>query len=128
MPQFPVPDVAGNADLYTGYWVMITDRFLPVGGTSAVAPLYAALLARIGQGLGGPCGYINELLYVLGKERQQQIFLDTTVGNNGAYYAQVGWDACTGFGSINGTALMEAFRGGEQAPAADETSSSEAES
>jgi len=62
-----VPDVSGLADPATGYQIVDTDgsfdpRF-PSGGTSATAPLWAALIARINQGLGARVGYLNPLLY-----------------------------------------------------------------
>jgi kumamolisin len=75
------------------------------GGTSAVAPLWAALIARLNQRLGTPVGFLKPLLFgrLLGSCR------DITSGNNGAYQARVGWDACTGLGSPNGARLLQAL-------------------
>jgi len=90
-----------------------------VGGTSAVAPLWAGLLARINQKLGTPVGYFNPLLYSrLGKSNG---FHDIVKGNNdttghvGGYSAGKGWDACTGWGSPDGANLLQAFSGSKAA-------------
>jgi kumamolisin len=95
-----VPDVAGNADPQTGYDVRIDGTNTVIGGTSAVAPLWAALIARINQLSGKPGGYLNPSLY-----QNRQALRDITSGNNGDYDAAAGWDACTGLGSPNGAAL-----------------------
>jgi kumamolisin len=95
-----VPDVAGNADPATGYVVRIDGTDTVIGGTSAVAPLWAALLARINQTTGKPAGYLNPLLY-----QNPQALRDIVLGNNGDFTAAAGWDACTGLGSPNGAAL-----------------------
>jgi kumamolisin len=95
-----VPDVAGNADPETGYDVRIDGTNTVIGGTSAVAPLWAALIARVNQVSGKPAGYVNPQLY-----QNPKALRDITSGNNGDYDAAVGWDACTGLGSPNGTAL-----------------------
>jgi kumamolisin len=95
-----VPDVAGNADPQTGYDVRIDGTDTVIGGTSAVAPLWAALIARINQLSGKPGGYLNPSLY-----QNRQALRDIIRGNNGDYDATQGWDACTGLGSPNGTAL-----------------------
>jgi kumamolisin len=99
-----VPDVAGNADPATGYAVRIDGADTVIGGTSAVAPLWAALLARINQASGKPAGYLNPLLY-----RNPQALRDIVLGNNGDFDAAAGWDACTGLGSPNGAALPGAI-------------------
>ncbi len=102
-----VPDVAGDADPATGYSVLVDGRQAVIGGTSAVAPLWAALLARINQALGANLGFVNPLLYATKVELS---FRDITSGNNGDYSAGPGWDACTGLGSPNGAALLTALR------------------
>jgi len=96
-----VPDVAGNADPQTGYNVRVDGSNMVVGGTSAVAPLWAALIARINATQGKAAGYINPLLYQQGKS-----FNDITKGNNGSFEAVAGWDACTGLGSPDGQKLL----------------------
>jgi kumamolisin len=95
-----VPDVSGNADPTTGYMVRIDGVDSVIGGTSAVAPLWAALLARINQTTGKSAGFLNPLLY-----QNPQALRDIVVGNNGDFDAAAGWDACTGLGSPNGAAL-----------------------
>jgi kumamolisin len=97
-----VPDVAGNADPMTGYQVLVDGQAQVIGGTSAVAPLWAALLARCNQKLGRSVGDVHAALYQLGPH----VFRDITSGNNGAYHAGPGWDACTGLGSPDGEALV----------------------
>jgi kumamolisin len=97
-----VPDVAANADPMTGYQVLVDGQAQVIGGTSAVAPLWAALLARCNQKLGRSVGDVHAALYQLGTP----VFRDITSGNNGAYQAGPGWDACTGLGSPNGEALV----------------------
>jgi kumamolisin len=99
-----VPDVAGNADPDTGYNVRIDGTNTVIGGTSAVAPLWAALVARLNQNLGTPVGFLNPALY-----GHAQALRDITQGNNGDYEASKGWDACTGLGSPSGQALSGAI-------------------
>lgn len=103
-----VPDVSGNADPATGYQVLVDGQSLVFGGTSAVAPLWAALIALLNQQLGKPVGYLNPVLYQ--KTLQAGAFRDITSGNNGSYQAGPGWDACTGLGSPNGAQLLKALQ------------------
>jgi len=102
-----VPDVAGDADPETGYNVFVDGQAAVIGGTSAVAPLWAGLLARINQSLGTNVGYINPLIYTASAEAT---FHEITSGNNGDYSAGPGWNACTGLGTPDGEALMEALQ------------------
>ncbi len=110
-----VPDVSGNADPNTGYITCCAGKFQIVGGTSAVAPLWAALIARINQALGTPVGYFNPLLY--NKLGSSGALRDIVTGNNdttgkvGGYKAGKGWDAASGWGSPVGTALLKGFGG-----------------
>ena len=99
-----VPDVAGDADPDTGYNVRIDGTDTVIGGTSAVAPLWAGLIARINQSNGTPAGYLNPMLY--GKP---QALRDIISGSNGDFEAAKGWDACTGLGTPNGAALPGAI-------------------
>lgn len=103
-----VPDVSALADPETG--VMIVgpsgDFEGPIGGTSVAAPLWAALLARITQALGHPLGFINPALY---RYCAAGVLRDVTIGNNGAYVAGPGYDACTGLGSPDGVKLLQAL-------------------
>jgi kumamolisin len=113
-----VPDVAGNADPASGYQVRVDGETAVFGGTSAVAPLWAGLIARLNQQLGRPVGFLNPLLY--GPLRGQGVTRDITSGSNGAYQAGPGWDACSGWGSPVGQKLLDALRaaGGAAAPSA----------
>jgi hypothetical protein len=132
-----LPDVSGNASPFSGYTLFLygskttaltvtsgSDKglvFGPVGGTSAVAPLYAGLVALINSALGENVGYINPTLYALAQEAGQTIFRDVadngnnsvtftksdgTTGTSPGYTSGAGWDPCTGWGSIDGTALL----------------------
>jgi kumamolisin len=107
-----VPDVAGNADPTTGYQIYSGGQAQVVGGTSAVAPLWAALVSRLAEGTGQRFGLIQTVLYA-GVTPGTEVpgFRDITSGNNGAYAAGPGWDACSGLGSPDGTALLGRLKG-----------------
>jgi len=103
-----VPDVAGNADPTTGYNVYADGKAQVVGGTSAVAPLWAALISRLAQATGQRFGLIQPTLYAgITPGIDVEGFNDITSGNNGAYSAGPGWDACTGLGSPEGAVLLK---------------------
>lgn len=106
-----VPDVAAVADPETGVIVIHVDgkNLEAIGGTSAAAPMWASLVARLNQGLKANCGFLNALIYQ--SRFSKGAFHDITSGNNGAYSAGAGWDACTGFGSPNGAGMLEALSG-----------------
>jgi kumamolisin len=103
-----VPDVAGDASPESGYNVLFDGQSNVVGGTSAVAPLWAALIALLNQQHGSNLGFINPTLY----QNAENGFNDITSGNNGSYSAGPGWDPCTGLGSPNGTQLSQIFASG----------------
>jgi kumamolisin len=106
-----VPDVAGNADPVTGYQVFSGGQAQVVGGTSAVAPLWAALVSRLAEATGQRFGLIQTLLYAgVSPGTAVDGFNDITSGNNGAYAAGSGWDACSGLGSPDGTALLNRLK------------------
>jgi kumamolisin len=102
-----VPDIAGDADPQTGYIVRVDGHEGTIGGTSAVAPLWAALIAILNQKLPKPVGFMNPLLYAVANAGMH----DITSGNNGQYQAGAGWDACTGWGSPNGARLLQLLAG-----------------
>ena len=104
-----VPDVAGDADPNSGYQVRVHGQNLVIGGTSAVAPLWAGLVALMNQKIGKPVGYLNPLLY--GSLAGKGLFNDVHQGNNGSWSARPGWDACTGWGSPIGAKLLAALGG-----------------
>jgi kumamolisin len=98
-----VPDVAGDADPNTGYDIYVHGSSTVVGGTSAVAPLYAGLFAAFGTKLG----FVTPTLW-----ENQKAFNDITQGSNGFYDAAVGPDPCTGIGSPIGTSIAALFESG----------------
>src|SRR5260370_4701316 len=98
-----VPDVCAVADPQTGYEVRVDGHDTIIGGTSAVAPLWAGLIARINSAKASPVGFINPHLYI-----QTGALRDVTRGNNGDFAAAAGWDGCTGLGSPNGQKVAAA--------------------
>ncbi len=105
-----VPDVAADASPETGYRLIVSGKSQVVGGTSAVAPLWAGLTALINQGVGKPIGFCLPFLY-----ENPSLLRPITSGNNipsGSsigYKAGPGWNACAGLGVPNGQALFAAF-------------------
>jgi kumamolisin len=111
-PGRGVPDVAGNADPATGYQVRIDGQAEVIGGTSAVAPLWAALICRLAQATGKSFGLMQPLLYAgVSAGTAAAGFRDITQGSNGAYQAGPGWDACSGLGVPDGSALATLLGG-----------------
>jgi kumamolisin len=100
-----LPDVAGDADPLTGYRVEVDGSNAVVGGTSAVAPLFAGLIALFNQALTNSVGYLNPNLYKK-VATFPGTFHDIIRGSNGAYQARSGWDACAGWGSPDGAAIL----------------------
>lgn len=98
-----VPDVAADADPETGYQVLVDGQKLVFGGTSAVAPLMAGLIALLNQKNKNRAGFVHPRLYAT----PQKFCRDITEGNNITtstglgYTATKGWDACTGWGVMN---------------------------
>ena len=96
-----VPDVAGVADPNSG-WVVVADgQSAVVGGTSAVAPMWAAIHALLVQKKGVSLSSFVQTLYA-----HEEVFHDITVGDNGSFKAGVGYDECTGLGTPNGAKLF----------------------
>lgn len=114
-----VPDIAADADPRTGYRVRVDGSDLVIGGTSAVAPLWAALVARLAQATGARLGLLNTALYA-GATAQAAVagLRDIVSGDNGAYSAGPGWDACTGLGVPDGAALLTRLRTAPTPPGA----------
>jgi kumamolisin len=102
-----VPDIAANADPATGYLIQLNGCSTVICGTSAGAPLWAALIARINQSLGVRVGFINPFLY--DSINKAESLRDILVVGNGVYPARVGWDACTGWGTPRGAKLRDAL-------------------
>ena len=134
-----VPDVAGNSGASTGYLVSQPPNspaspIAPVGGTSAAAPMWAALMACVRESLETtfngkvPVFFFYDFVYARGKTAAfrdivggREFTIDgsgqlapgafSPVGNNKStevdgYYAGPGYDLCTGWGCPNGTALL----------------------
>jgi hypothetical protein len=114
-----VPDVAAHAQSdgqTTGYFMVFGGRASPNGGTSASAPLWAALVARLNAALNKRVGYVTPLLYqaAQGGSVGSAGCKDITEGDNisaagGGYRARAGYDAVTGWGSPRGRALLAAL-------------------
>jgi kumamolisin len=103
-----VPDVSGDADPQTGYRVLVDGQQSTFGGTSAVAPLWAALIALLNEQRGRPVGFLNPILYGSGDGALRDVTSgDNDLGDAPAYTAKPGWDACTGLGSPDGAALSQ---------------------
>jgi kumamolisin len=96
-----VPDVAGNADPDTGWIIIVDGQQMVIGGTSAVAPMWAALAACLSQALGKNVGFLNPAVYAAAGWNR-----DITSGNNGTYAARSGYDCCTGLGVPIGSKLL----------------------
>ena len=108
-----IPDIAGNASVNSGYRIYTSGRLLlpTTGGTSAVAPLFAGLIARINSNLSYRVGFINPMLYRLPAAAFRRIKGPPGPSNNSfngvkGYRTRSGWDACTGLGSVKGTCLQ----------------------
>src|SRR5581483_8439048 len=111
-----LPDVSGNADPSTGLAMYEHGSWSTAGGTSASAPMWAALVAIANQMAGHALGFINPALYkVAASARYQQDFHDIVIGNNSVsgqgvqvegYNAVPGWDAITGLGTPNAVNLL----------------------
>ena len=100
LPKRGVPDIAGDADPQSGYNVRVDGHDMVIGGTSAVAPLWAGLITLINAKKGSPVGFINPALY-----QNPTACNDVRLGDNGSFSATGGWDACTGLGSPIGSKL-----------------------
>jgi kumamolisin len=111
-----IPDVAANSAPASGFRILCNGQRFPdpvknvpaMGGTSAAAPLWAALVARLNQALGRRCGFLNPTLYQLAG--RGGVFSSPATGTNGTYSVTPGWNACVGLGSVDGTKVLEAMR------------------
>lgn len=101
-----VPDVAGKADIETGYCMIVGGFDITMGGTSAAAPMWASLVALLNQKLGARVGYLNPFLYY---DLCRRALREQTEGSNGAFHAGTGWNPCTGLGTPRGVKLLAAL-------------------
>jgi kumamolisin len=113
-----IPDIAGNASPNSGYPELLDGQSVgPTGGTSAVAPLYAGLVARLNTILGSPAGFLNPLIYAQATTVCRNVQSQGGATSNSfdgvtGYPATPVWNACTGLGSIIGTKLLQALQSG----------------
>ena len=101
-----VPDIAMSA---TNYFTRVDTQEGASGGTSAVTPLMAALVARLNQAKKQRVGFLNPFLY---SNVDKGIVHDVTKGTNAiagtvkGYNAGPGWNACTGLGTPDGQTIL----------------------
>ncbi len=115
-----LPDVAANGDPGSGYYIYYNNAFHVTGGTSAAAPLWAALMAILNQNLGYNLGFVNQLFYDLQIQSSSPPFHQVSDGNNGnsyqdkpaVYYARKNenYNACCGLGVPDGKALLSGIK------------------
>jgi subtilase family serine protease len=105
-----VPDIAGNADPDTGYQTLVDGTSGTIGGTSAVAPLFASMAALYWEKNGAAPGALGPKLYGV-VSPYTSAFVDITQGNNGSYKAGPGFDLCSGIGRPDGAGLYTAIFG-----------------
>ena len=103
-----VPDVAGGADPDSGYRIVVSSKVGLIGGTSAVAPLWAGIVAGLNAGRAAPLGDLHATLYGAAGAFRDVIHGDNKSGTVG-YSAAKGWDPCTGLGSPIGDKLRKAL-------------------
>ena len=108
-----IPDVCGDADPATGYTIRVDGQTMVIGGTSAVAPLWAGLIALANAQNGSSAGFLQPTIYAA---KGKIAFRDITSGVNYSgsptgFSAGPGWDACTGLGSPIGTQLVKLLGG-----------------
>jgi kumamolisin len=110
-----LPDLAGPASPVCGYPQVQGGQEGSGGGTSAVAPLFAGLIAIVNANLGAPVGFLNPQLYALANTAFREISGPPGPANNSyggitGYPASKVWNACTGLGSVDGTALQAGLK------------------
>ena len=112
-----VPDVAADADASTAMSLTFSGGvLLPAQGTSAAAPLWAAVIALADQDAGQHLGFVNPAIYAIARSpAYHRAFHDVVTGDNSVfwptglftgYQAGPGWDPVTGWGSPNAHILI----------------------
>jgi subtilase family serine protease len=108
-----LPDVALNADPYSGYAVFFGNKWSTgSGGTSFVSPQLNGILTLIASGLPGRIGPINPQLYAAFKTHGYSAgspFKAITTGDNEYYKAAAHYNPASGLGSLDVTALGTAL-------------------
>jgi kumamolisin len=112
-----VPDVSANASPNSGYPIILNGALspFPANGTSASAPLWAGLIAVVNAALNESVGFVNPVLYALGSSVFRDIIAEPGATDNSlngvtGYPVGPGWDACTGWGSPKGNALLTGLK------------------
>jgi Pro-kumamolisin, activation domain len=123
-----VPDVAANASPNSGYPLSLADATsqglqnpFPMSGTSASTPLWAGLVAVMNAAMGADLGFLNAILYQIAPAGFREITgppgpASNTFNGAPGYPATAGWNACTGWGSPQGEALLSALTAAFQVP------------
>jgi pseudomonalisin len=114
-----VPDVALAAAGHDGYLVMMNGQFYAFSGTSCAAPSFGGITTLAVARQGARQGNINPILYGLAAQQAKggtAVFHDVTAGNNSVkgvngFNAGVGYDPVTGWGSVDGNLLINAWTG-----------------
>lgn len=110
-----IPDLSANADPQSGYRVIVGGNGTTIGGTSAVAPLLAGLIALVNESCGRAAGFIHPHIYGASQAFRQITQGDNKVGGIGYATSGAAWNACTGLGVPDGAAFLALFK---QTPAA----------
>ena len=106
-----IPDLSANADPDTGYVTVVNGETIDFyGGTSFVAPQFAATLALMIEKLGHRVGQLNPMLYAL-QTQGAGVARDITTGDIWGYLAYPGYDQATGLGVIDAEKLYEGLKG-----------------
>lgn len=116
------PDVTADADPATGYIIYYSGSWLPIGGTSAASPLWAAFIAltNADSACKSVVGFTNPALYKVAASSYKTTFTDITSGNNdytpsgysgGLYPSGTAYDMASGLGSPLGGPLAAALCG-----------------
>jgi subtilase family serine protease len=106
-PSYPngrmEPDLALQAGLDPGIFIVDAGSTLTVGGTSASVQLLSGLLTLIAQSSGGSLGLVNPFLYSLGNNASlfTKAFQPITFGYNIPWTASLGYNLVTGWGAPN---------------------------
>ncbi|MCU1257086.1 MAG: Peptidase propeptide [Candidatus Angelobacter sp.] len=117
-----IPDVSLTAAGHDAYIIVQghtanTPGLLGVFGTSAASPSFAGIMALVVQKTGAPQGNANNVLYSMARTQfagGSAVFNDITSGNNSVpgvagFSAGAGYDAATGWGSVNAASLVNGW-------------------
>jgi subtilase family serine protease len=107
-----IPDVAADANPYTGMVIVLEGGLYVVGGTSLSTPMWAGMTADLDQFVGHPLGALNPYLYSIYEDKgtYDKVFHQITSGYNGGFQAGPGYNLVTGLGSPDVPALAYALK------------------